>query len=106
MTAPTASRVTNPRLTRWAKQPSPRLRGAHRLDQPGRFFDNPFVKGAPHIRFYACAPLSLPGGDRVGTLCLIDTAPRTWTADMRDTLIALKRANEALVTLERSVSNV
>lgn len=89
----------------------------HDASVDDRFFDNPFVNGAPHIRFYAGAPLSLPGGDRVGTLCLIDTAPRTLTADMRDTLmalkrqaeahlalrargIALKRANEALVTLQ------
>ena len=89
----------------------------HDASADDRFFDNPFVKGAPHIRFYAGVPLSLPGGDRVGTLCLIDTVPRTLTADMRETLIALKRqaeahlalrargialkrANEALVTLQ------
>ncbi|WP_387741775.1 PP2C family protein-serine/threonine phosphatase [Kocuria nitroreducens] len=41
-----------------------------------RFRTNPFVVGEPHIRFYAGHPLRAPGGERVGTLCLTDPAPR------------------------------
>lgn len=42
-----------------------------------RFHDNPLVLGGPHIRFYAGATLQLPGGQIVGTLCMIDHRPRT-----------------------------
>ena len=45
-----------------------------------RFHDNPSVVGAPDVRFYAGAPLQLPGGEIVGTLCMIDRQPRTLDA--------------------------
>ncbi len=35
------------------------------------------MTGEPHIQFYAGAPSKLPGGQNVGTLCLIDSKPRT-----------------------------
>ena len=47
------------------------------------FAQNPLVTGVPHIRFYAGAPLVLQPGIRIGTLCIIDTAPRTFSAEQR-----------------------
>ncbi|MCT2084618.1 SpoIIE family protein phosphatase [Microbacterium enclense] len=41
-----------------------------------RWADNPFVEGDPHLRFYAGHPLQAGGGERIGTLCLLDTRPR------------------------------
>ena len=45
-----------------------------------RFADNPLVTGSPNIRFYAGYPLSGPGGQKVGTLCIIDFQPRQMSA--------------------------
>lgn len=42
-----------------------------------RFRENPLVTGTPKIRFYAGVPLQLDGGPRIGSICLIDTKPRT-----------------------------
>jgi len=41
-----------------------------------RWAENPFVEGDPHLRFYAGHPLEAGGGERIGTLCLLDTKPR------------------------------
>ncbi len=41
-----------------------------------RFRDNPLVTGAPHVRFYAGAPLIDAAGAHLGAFCIIDTEPR------------------------------
>lgn len=58
--------------------------------QDSRFADNPLVTAAPFIRFYAGAPLRLASGATVGTLCLIDTRPRTLDAMDQAILAALR----------------
>jgi len=45
-----------------------------------RFADNRMVTGAPGIRSYAGVPLQLPSGHTLGSLCVIDTSPREFTA--------------------------
>ncbi|WP_159463261.1 MULTISPECIES: PP2C family protein-serine/threonine phosphatase [Microbacterium] len=50
------------------------------------FAENPFVTGDPHLRFYAAHPLHAPGGEPVGTLCVLDTEPHTFTDEQQDLL--------------------
>lgn len=66
-----------------------------------RFSDNPMVAGEPHIRFYAGAPLISPSGHHIGTLCVIDTVPRTLGATELSILDALRcLVNETLAGKE------
>lgn len=59
-----------------------------------RFADNPLVTDKPHIRFYAGVPLRFADGLTVGTLCALDTAPRTLTDDQLGALRDLARIVE------------
>jgi GAF domain-containing protein len=56
-----------------------------------RFASHPLVTEAPHIRFYAAAPLISPAGYAIGTLCVIDHVPRAFTDDQRLALQVLAR---------------
>ncbi|MGB3734377.1 MAG: sensor domain-containing diguanylate cyclase, partial [Ilumatobacter sp.] len=51
-----------------------------------RFASLSFVAGPPFVRFYAGASISAPSGDRVGSLCVLDTRTRTFDEDDRATL--------------------
>ncbi len=45
-----------------------------------RFRDNPFVTGAPYLRFYAGMQLRIADGTAIGTLCAMDIKPRSFGA--------------------------
>jgi signal transduction histidine kinase len=66
-----------------------------------RFADNPLVVGAPNVCFYAGAPLTTPDGFSLGTLCAIDTRPRTVSDGQVAALQALARQAVQLLEYRR-----
>lgn len=65
--------------------------------EDARFADNPLVIGAPNIRFYAGVPLHTISGHSIGTLCLIDTQPRTLSSEQITMLGDLAATVEELI---------
>ncbi|MDO9404247.1 MAG: GAF domain-containing protein [Polaromonas sp.] len=59
------------------------------------FRDNPLVTGPPGIRSYLGWPLEIAPGLAVGTLCVIDTMPRTFGQDDFEALRDLAHMAEA-----------
>jgi len=79
--------------------------------QDPRFVANPLVTGAPNVRFYAGMPLVAPGGEAMGTVCVIDEVPRRLDERQRKGLAALSRLTMTLLDarlhereLERAVA--
>ena len=80
-----------------------------------RFSDNALVTGEPRIRAYAGMPLTMTNGCRVGSLCVIDTAPREFTESQLQALrdlaaiaaeeLAKTELNEALGRLHYLASH-
>ncbi len=80
-----------------------------RLD--ARFHDNPLVTSDPSIVFYAGAPLVMPDGTTLGTVCVIDREPRYLSERQTLALAQLGRfvvdqleLRRSLLRLERQTS--
>jgi len=68
-----------------------------------RFRDSPLVVSDPHIRFYAGAPLINEDGYALGTLCVVDRAPRELAPDQKEALKALSRLVLAQLEFRRNL---
>lgn len=82
----------------------------HDLTRDTRFDANPLVTGDPNLRFYAGARVDSPEGLPLGTVCVLDYAPRPegLSSEQRQTLEALARqvkAQLAIRTQARALSD-
>ncbi|HEY9806158.1 MAG TPA: GAF domain-containing protein, partial [Candidatus Obscuribacterales bacterium] len=66
-----------------------------------RFDQNLLVITEPYIRFYAGVPLTTPDGFSLGTLCVIDHAPREINAEQIEALRVLSHQVVAQLELRR-----
>lgn len=72
-----------------------------------RFKDNPLVTGEPNIRFYAGAPLAMPNGENIGTLCVIDQQAKQLNNEQKELLNRLSRiVVEALLSREKLLNHI
>jgi len=71
-----------------------------------RFADTPLAIDGTQIRFYAGAALVNPDGDTLGTLCVIDQAPRDLNEGQQTALWALSRQVVAQVELRNAVEEL
>ena len=65
-----------------------------------RFKDIPLVAEAPHIRFYAGAPLATDNGQNVGTLCVFDGKSKNLSDEKKNLLGILAKQAIHLMELE------
>jgi diguanylate cyclase (GGDEF)-like protein len=74
----------------------------HDATRDARFAENPSVLGDPNIRFYAGACLVTVEGDALGTLCAIDSRPRSLSGRQIEGLQSLARIVMKLIELRRT----
>lgn len=65
-----------------------------------RFSSNPFVKGEPHVRFYAGAPLVSSEGEAIGVFCVVDYAPRPGGLTNEQTVLLRDLASVTMALIE------
>ncbi len=56
-----------------------------------RFWDNPYVKGEPNIRFYAGVPITMPLGEQIGTICVFGQTPKLLDSHQKDALLGISK---------------
>lgn len=68
-----------------------------------RFSRSSFILRDPHVRFYAGEPITAPSGDRIGSLCILDTHPREFSAREQEILHELAAWVERELVIQRDL---
>lgn len=64
-----------------------------------RFVSNRFVRGEPHIRFYAGTAIKTHEGVPIGAICVMDVEPRALSESQRRILLRLSKQVTAQLEL-------
>jgi len=71
--------------------------------QDPRFADNPLVTSEPNIRFYADMPVVDGEGHALGTVCVLDRAPKTLTESQIRSLRILRNLVTRLIVVQKAL---
>lgn len=81
---------------------SPELMEVPDMLQDPRFKDSPLVQDQPQVRFYAGAPILMPDGENIGTLCVIGRQAHVLTGAQRAALTDLAQVAANALLMRKS----
>ncbi|OUL25587.1 PAS domain S-box protein [Nostoc sp. 106C] len=71
-----------------------------------QFANSQVVISEPHVRFYAGVPLMAPGGEAIGTICIVDRVPHQISQKQIESLHALSRLVIRQLELRRNLAEL
>jgi PAS domain S-box-containing protein len=71
-----------------------------------RYASDPVVTSEPYVRFYAGVPLITPGGEAIGTVCIVDSQPRKINDEQLEALKAISRMIIRQLEIRRNLAEL
>jgi len=71
-----------------------------------RFATEVVVTSEPYVRFYAGVPLFAPGGEAIGTVCVVDITPRQMSIKQIESLQAISRLVVRQLEIRRNLTEI
>lgn len=71
-----------------------------------QYASDPVVTCEPYVRFYAGVPLITPGGEAIGTVCIVDSQPRKINDEQLEALKAISRMIIRQLEIRRNLTEL
>lgn len=71
-----------------------------------RFATEVVVTSEPYVRFYAGVPIFAPGGEAIGTVCVVDITPRQMSIKQIESLQAISRLVVRQLEIRRNLTEI
>ncbi|MCC5638869.1 PAS domain S-box protein [Nostoc sp. CHAB 5844] len=71
-----------------------------------KFATEVVVTSEPYVKFYAGVPLFAPGGEAIGTVCVVDTVPRQMSIKQLESLQAISRLIVRQLEIRRNLAEI